>query len=97
MPVYFSFSDTPIDYKTFALDYLENFLRYYVGFYTSQPELVKERLEGEKLLAKVQASRKLFPFTERLDWILGWCEQVEKNYSVYPHRDALEAPSTVTG
>ncbi|MBV7338144.1 hypothetical protein KFU94_59950 [Chloroflexi bacterium TSY] len=37
VPVYYLFPNEQPDRLSFAIDYLENFMRYYVGFYTQQP------------------------------------------------------------
>jgi hypothetical protein len=96
VPVYFSFDDRQIDNKTFALEYLENFLRFYVGFYTRNHELARGKLRGERLFAVIEDSRKLFPFTKTFDWIFEWYEQIEKDISYVPHKDALTAPRTIS-
>lgn len=95
-PVYFSFPDTAVDEKRFATDYVENFLRYYVGFYTRQPDIVTEDVRGEKLLAKIEQSRSLYPFTRTLDMILHLREDIETGNSILPHRDALGMPRRVS-
>jgi len=71
VPVYYSFPDEQIDDRTFATRYLENFMRYYVGFYTSQPKLVTKAPEDDELLQLVEESRSLYPFTEMLDLLLS--------------------------
>jgi hypothetical protein len=52
VPVYYSFPDSPIDYKHFAIEYLENFLRFYVGFCTMNPELIIQRPTGDALFSR---------------------------------------------
>ena len=71
VPVYYSFPDEQIDERTFATRYLENLMRWYVGFYTSQPELVIDEPKGDKLLRLVEESRSLYPFTRMLDLLLS--------------------------
>jgi len=71
VPVYYSFPDEQIDERAFATRYLENLLRYYVGFYTSQPQLVTKSPRGDELLRLVEESRSLYPFTEMLDLLLS--------------------------
>ncbi len=71
-------------------------MRYYVGFYTSQPEIVLRTLSGEKLISKIEASRRLFPFTERLDWILDWYDSLETGGMFVPHQEVLAIPRRVS-
>jgi len=96
IPVYFSFPDTPGDERRFGKDYLENFIRHYVGFLTKQPEMILDNPKGKKLLSAVRASRSLFPFTRTLDLMLSWYDEIETGDSFLPHRDALEIPRRVS-
>jgi len=96
VPVYYSFQDGYADNKSFGKDYLENFMHYYIGFYTAQPELVLSKPRGEKLLAVVEEARSLFPFTRTLDWMLQWYDEIEIGASSFPHRDALAVPRRVS-
>lgn len=89
VPVYFSFPDTIIDEKIFGKDYIENFLRYYVGFYTRQPDMIVDNLKGEKLLSKIEQSRSLYPFTRTLGLIIDLHDDIETGNSILPVRDAL--------
>ncbi|MCP4104716.1 MAG: hypothetical protein GY749_04135 [Desulfobacteraceae bacterium] len=95
IPVYYSFRDAYADESSFAQHYLENFMRYYVGFYTSQPDIIAKEIRGEKLLSVIEASRSKFPFTERLDWILDWHDTIVKGIYL-PHMDAVEIPRRVS-
>ncbi len=40
--VYYSFPDARTDERRFAKDYVENFMRFYVGFHTRRPEFVRD-------------------------------------------------------
>ncbi|MCP4647317.1 MAG: hypothetical protein GY852_06220, partial [bacterium] len=95
VPVYFSFTDVYKDDRSFGKRYLENFMRYYVGFLTAQPEMVTENLKGKKLLSKIEESRTLFSFGRTLDLILEWYDEIETGDSFLPHQDALEVPRRV--
>ncbi len=96
IPVYYSFRDQPSDATSFAIDYMENFICYYVGFLTSQPEMIINQPKGEKLLALIDKSRTLYPFTRTLDLILDWYDSVVIKDTVYPQRDALWLPRRVS-
>ncbi|MCP4345461.1 MAG: hypothetical protein GY795_08035 [Desulfobacterales bacterium] len=95
IPVYYSFPDVYKDDVSFGKKYLENFMRYYVGFLTAQPEMVTENLKGKKLLSKIEKSRQLYPFGRTLDLILEWYDEIETGDSFLPHQDALEVPRRV--
>ena len=92
VPVYYSFPDTFHDEKSFGKTYLENFMRYYVGFYTSQPELILNNPKGNRLLSLIDDARSLFPFSRTLDLLLNWYEDIETGDSIIPQQDALEVP-----
>ena len=96
VPVYYSFPDASRDERSFAKDYLENFIRYYVGFHARQPELVIKEPKEERLLSLVEEARSLFPFSETLDWILEWHESVVKKGTYLPQQDAVEIPRRVS-
>jgi len=70
LPVYYSFPDTVRGEQSFAIEYLENFMRYYVGFYTRQPTLVTDMPSGTRLLARIEQARRRYPFTRMLDLLL---------------------------
>jgi len=38
--VYYNFPDGPLDTNELAKQSIENFIRYYIGFNTSQPEII---------------------------------------------------------
>ncbi len=95
IPVYFSFPEGPVGQRDFAKLYLENYIRFYVGFLTRQPSLVTEELEGHNLISAVEASRRLYRFTGTLDLILTKYESVCGGDSTLPHKTALETPRRV--
>ncbi|MCP4695098.1 MAG: hypothetical protein GY859_44130 [Desulfobacterales bacterium] len=96
VPVYYSFPDTSMNERRFAKNYLENFMRYYVGFYTSRPELVWDAPKEEELLALIQEARSSFPFTRTLDLLLRKHEAVVKRGVYLPQQDALEIPRRIS-
>ncbi len=95
VPVYYSFPDKQMDERGFATEYLENFIRYYVGFYTSQPELVRDAPKGDELLALVERSRGLYPFTRTLDLLLDKYNTVVKG-THFPSQVALWTPRRIS-
>ncbi|QTA82440.1 p-loop domain-containing protein [Desulfonema limicola] len=96
VPVYFSFPDTIENKKDFALKYLENFMRYYLAFYTNQPDIITGNTKGEKLINLAKEIRPFFPFKKTLDLAIEWHDDIVKDYSVIPHQDALEVPRRIS-
>ena len=96
VPVYYCFTDSQkTDETIFALDYLENFIRYYVGFYTRQPQLISDALKGKTLLKTVNSLRNAYPFSRTFDLLFTWYEQIQDG-CVYPAKDALEIPRRIS-
>ena len=71
------------------MKYMENFMRYYIGFYTRQPQIIRDQIGGAQLLAVIEASRSLYPFTDRLDAILRWYDSISWPLSYVNHRVRL--------
>jgi hypothetical protein len=90
-PVYYSFPERGEDEWRFAQTYMENFISYYVGFYTRQPQLITTPLEDEALLAAVEQVRPLYPFRKTLDWLLGRYNSVRHRKATIPIQTALES------
>ena len=56
VPVYYSFPDEKTGRTAFAIDYLENFICYYIAFYSSDPQLIpfaKINLPNKPILANI--------------------------------------------
>ncbi|MCP4647390.1 MAG: hypothetical protein GY852_06600, partial [bacterium] len=95
IPVYYSFPEGAVDEKRFAKEYLENFMRYYVGFLTGQPEMVKDNPKEEELLSLIEKARSRFSFTRTLDLLIRWHDAIVRREVYYSHKDALEIPRRV--
>ncbi len=95
VPVYFSFPDKPLSLQDFSKLYMENFIRYYIGFLTGQPEMVDDVWSGKKLINKMIASESRFKFTRTFRLILDWYESVDEGYAAVPDMTALETPRRV--
>lgn len=96
VPVYYSFPDMFEDKTLFAKEYIENFMRYYVGFYTRQPQLVEDNLEGERLISRIEQSRSLFPFTRTLDLLLEKHDSILAGDATYPPKTAVQTPRMIS-
>ncbi len=95
-PVYFSFPDGKTDNRRFAKKYIENFMRYYVGFYTSCPELVRDAPKEEELITRIREARASFPFSGTLDRLLKWHEAIVEKGVYLPEEDAVEIPRRIS-
>ncbi|MCP4128972.1 MAG: hypothetical protein GY753_18225, partial [Gammaproteobacteria bacterium] len=96
VPVYFSFPEADTDKLAFAQKYIENFIRHYVGFYASRPDLIRNEPEAEELISAVEDARGSFPFTDVLDVLLMKHRSVLKGTSIIPHQTALETPRRIS-
>ena len=95
VPVYYSFPDKQMDERDFAKEYLENFMCYYVGFYTAQPELVVGAPKDDELLRLIEQSRVLYPFTRTLDLLLSKYNTVVSG-THFPSQVALWTPRRIS-
>ncbi|MCP4750433.1 MAG: hypothetical protein GY866_06045, partial [Proteobacteria bacterium] len=95
IPVYYCLPDTPMDKKEFGMQYIENFLRYYVGFLTRRPEMIIDEPKGDQLLLKIKEVESSYPFSRMLNVALDWLKAIETGDSVMPHQDALKLPRRI--
>lgn len=96
VPVYYSFRDAYSDRKDFAEKYLDNFLRYYLGFYTRNTELIRKQVSGKDLSRIAQEARSQMPFPKSVDWLLIIRREIEEDDVPFPQEVALEAPRRVS-
>ena len=54
VPVYYSFQDAKIDWENFALQYVENFIRWYAAFRMRKVELLSSEIKREYLLDYIE-------------------------------------------
>jgi len=96
VPVYFSFPENIISPENFAKIYIENFMRYYVGFYTQRPELVTGEFETDELLFFIEKYRTEYPFSEILNLLLRKHRSIIEGNSIIPQKTALETPRRIS-
>lgn len=96
VPVYYSFLDRKQDRWDFAKGYLENFIRYYLAFYTRQPNIVTDNLPADSLLALLQTAKATHPYPESLDRLLLWYDAMLRQRMTLPEKEALEIPRRVS-
>ncbi len=94
VPVYYSFPEAPMDNGDFAAQYLENFIRHYVGFRTARPNLVLDEPDSEELISLAEDAKSVFPFTRTLDLMIRKYKSVLSGRSTLPQKTALETPRT---
>ncbi|MCP4345048.1 MAG: hypothetical protein GY795_05925 [Desulfobacterales bacterium] len=96
VPVYYSFPDIQMEMGRFCLEYIENFLRYYIGFYTESPEIIQKEYSGDKLFSFAEAAKTAVPCSDTLEWVLVTYETIEKDNAPLPYKLALNVPRTVS-
>ncbi|MCP4126900.1 MAG: hypothetical protein GY753_07550, partial [Gammaproteobacteria bacterium] len=82
--------------KAFCLEYIENFLRYYIGFYMQDPEIIRKKYSGKKLFLTADAGKTSVPCPDTLEWVLETHDSIEKDDVPLPHQAALSVPRTVS-
>lgn len=95
VPVYYLFPDTEQTPLAFALDYLENFMRYYLAFYTQRPEIIIKPLSGERLVEAMVAAQSSHPGIQSLDTLVSWHESMSNGDMPFPQKVAVEIPRRV--
>ncbi len=93
VPVYFSFPDEVISRKNFALEYVENFIRWYAAFRLRNLDLLKEPESRQDLLEFVQQQ---LPISRGFNLALGLISAIEKGGVTLPEQRALNLPRTVS-
>jgi len=96
VPVYYSFPDAPMSKKDFAAQYLENLIRHYVGFRTACPELVRDRIQGKRLISLAEKAKSEFLFTRTLDLMIEKYISATSEDISLPHKAALETPRIIS-
>ncbi|MBV7335628.1 restriction endonuclease [Chloroflexi bacterium TSY] len=96
VPVYYSFPDEQQDRLNFAIDYLENFMCYYVGFYTQQPEGIRRAYRSNQLLEWIENSRSLYSFQDDLDLLLSYRRSLLNGGGRPAEKDAVEIPRRIS-
>ncbi|MEM7537836.1 MAG: hypothetical protein AAF639_37040 [Chloroflexota bacterium] len=95
VPVYYNFEDIMHTPNRFAIDYLENFSRYYVAFYLRDTEIIIERYSGEALKKALESAKSTHPSPDSFRLLQDWLTIVELESTVYPQSVALQAPGRI--
>ncbi|MDM8520791.1 hypothetical protein QUF64_12145 [Anaerolineales bacterium HSG6] len=94
VPVYYSFRDKPLDRWEFALDYVENFLRWYAGFRLRNIDLLSN--DGLRHNELAQFVENNLPPTKELMGILRVRAAIEEKGVILPEEEALILPRRIS-
>jgi len=93
IPVFYQFPDEPITRESFALEYVENFIRWYVAFKLGDVSILSNPEEIDELLALIH---KHIPITPGFSVAISLLKGILKNGVINPSRKALHLPRTVS-
>jgi hypothetical protein len=94
IPVYYSFEDRAMDRWEFALDYVDNFLRWFAGFRLREPQILDpDAVPRDALLA---LARERLPMTSGLQGTLNLFRAFPEHTVGIPERVALQQPVKVS-
>jgi len=93
VPVYFSFPDKKVSPKDFALEYVENFIRWYAAFRLRRPDILKTPETRDELCHFI---RQHLSVSEWFDHGLRLLKAVEEGGVTLPEQRALTLPRTVS-
>ncbi|KPA13336.1 ATPase domain protein, prokaryote domain protein [Candidatus Magnetomorum sp. HK-1] len=93
VPVYYKFSDNITDPWKFAIEYVENFIKWYVGFRLGDPGLITKKIDIHNLVSHV---RENIEVTEGFAQALNIIEIFYNKGLVYPEKDAVNIPRLVS-
>ncbi len=61
-------------------------MRYYVGFYTNKPELIRDEVEIDELTVIIKDAMNLLPSARTMDMLLKKHNAILTDSVVYPQR-----------
>ncbi len=94
IPVYYIFRDEPIDRWEFAMQYTENFLRWYTAFRLRRPEVLNPRILSQQEV--VELARSEFPMTLGLQGTLNLFRFIPERQVIIPEEIAVTLPVSVS-
>ena len=94
IPVYYSFRDEPTDRLTFAIDYVENFLRWLVAFRLREPKILQRGTVDRNDLVALAQSR--LPMSAGLEGTLHLLDSLPKHTVIIPEEVAVIEPVRVS-
>ena len=96
VPVYFLFPGHQTGSLTFALRYVENFMRYYFAFHTRRPEIIRNTMHIDDLIAEIEAAIAADLPIQGLNRLLGWYKPMREGRTTSPPHDAVEIPRRIS-
>jgi len=93
IPVYYSFKSDKMDRWEFAVDYAENFLRWYTAFKTDSPDIIKGAILQTDLIPYI---RKNLIMTDGLEIALTQMKGLIEKKVTIPEQSALLMPRTLS-
>jgi len=94
VPVYYSFKDEKEDRATFAVNYVENFIRWYAAFHLREPDLIdKAEISREHLPDFIKNNMEI---TRGFQKALNLLEWIPKDNVTLPEDAAVNIPRTVS-
>ncbi len=92
IPVYYQFPEAPIDLMNFALEYIENFIRWYAAFRLRDPEILGEPENCRELFEIV---REKMDVTGKFNHAMNLWRAIDKGGIVLPEKKAIMLPRVV--
>ncbi|MEZ4528912.1 MAG: hypothetical protein R2941_23620 [Desulfobacterales bacterium] len=93
VPVWYSFPDVPKDRETFALEYTENFIRWYAAFRMGKAGFISEDIKREELIHFI---REKLPVSKGFNNALECLRVMMSGDMTSPEHKALMLPRTVS-
>ncbi|MEA1900623.1 MAG: hypothetical protein U9N47_07645 [Thermodesulfobacteriota bacterium] len=94
VPVYYSFKDEPLDRWEFAIEYTENFLRWYAAFRLRDPQILSRKKVKRNDLLELIRSR--LQVTDGLAGALNFMESLQEKDVTIPENEAVTLPRDVS-
>ena len=94
VPVYYSFKDEPLDRWEFAIEYTENFLRWYAAFRLRDPQILsRKKLKRNDLLKLIRSRLKI---TDSLAGALNFMQSLQEKDVTIPENEAVTLPREIS-
>lgn len=92
VPVFFEFPDAVVSRKNFAIDYIENFIRWYAAFHLNDIRLIKKNQKLKKLIKTIDSRMEI---TEGFAVAIDLLYAVMDDGTVIPEKKAVNLPRDV--
>ena len=94
IPVYYSFKDEPLDRWEFAIEYTENFLRWYAAFRLRDPQILSRKKVKRNDLLELIRSR--LQMTDGLAGALNFMQSLQEKDVTIPENEAVTLPREIS-